>query len=79
MGAAEVQESFATLSEGGRPHNGQPEYWNDGDIVVHPDRMTRNTCLALLESEKKITDSCGFASSSGKTLSAGTVLMTSRA
>ena len=40
--------------------------------------MTRNDCLALLDSERKITEK-GLRESSAKMVPAGTILMTSRA
>ena len=64
---------------GGTPKTSQPEYWNDGEIPWYtPTDITRNSCLALLESTTKITEA-GLRSSSAKMLPAGTVLMTSRA
>jgi type I restriction enzyme, S subunit len=64
---------------GGTPSTAKSEYWNDGDIPWYtPTDITRNTCLALLDSGTKITEA-GLRSSSAKMLPAGTVLMTSRA
>lgn len=64
---------------GGTPSTSRPEFWNDGDVAWYtPTDITRNGCLALLDSEKKITD-VGLRGSSAKMLPAGTVLMTSRA
>lgn len=64
---------------GGTPKTGKPEYWNDGNILWYtPTDITRNSCLALLDSSKRITES-GLRGSSAKMLPAGTVLMTSRA
>ena len=64
---------------GGTPSTLKPEYWSDGDIPWYtPTDITRNSCLALLDSGKKITES-GLRSSSAKMLPNGTVLMTSRA
>jgi type I restriction enzyme S subunit len=64
---------------GGTPATAKSEYWSDGDIPwFTPTDITRNACLALLDSEKKITDA-GLQHSSAKMLPAGTVLMTSRA
>jgi type I restriction enzyme S subunit len=64
---------------GGTPSTGKPEYWDDGEIPWYtPTDVTRNSCLALLDSEKKITDA-GLRHSSAKRLPAGTILMTSRA
>lgn len=64
---------------GGTPSTDQTAYWTDGDIPWYtPTDVTRNSCLALLDSEKKITEA-GLRSSSAKMLPPGTVLMTSRA
>src|SRR5690606_31627221 len=53
--------------------------WNDGDIPWYtPTDITRNSCLALLESATKITEA-GLRGSSAKMLPSGTILMTSRA
>ena len=64
---------------GGTPKTSKPEYWYDGDIHWYtPTDITRNSCLALLDSSTKITEA-GLRGSSAKMLPAGTVLMTSRA
>ena len=64
---------------GGTPRTAKPEYWSDGDIPWYtPTDITQNSCLALLDSAKKITEA-GLRGSSAKMLPAGTVLMTSRA
>ena len=64
---------------GGTPKTSKPEYWHDGDIPWYtPTDITRNSCLALLDSATKITEA-GLRGSSAKILPAGTVLMTSRA
>ena len=63
---------------GGTPSTGRPEYWG-GDVVwVTPTDVTRNDCLALLDSDKKITEA-GLANSSAKLVPPETILMTSRA
>lgn len=74
----------ATLGEicqtfgGGTPKTNTPEFW-DGDIPwVVPTDITRNTCLALLDTERKIT-ALGLQKSSAKMLPANAILMTSRA
>ena len=74
----------ATLGEicqifgGGTPKTSIPEFW-DGDIPwVVPTDITRNTCLALLDTERKIT-ALGLQKSSAKMLPANAILMTSRA
>ena len=64
---------------GGTPSTSKPEYWSDGDIPWYtPTDITRNSCLALLDSNRKITEA-GLRGSSAKMLPKGTVLMTSRA
>jgi type I restriction enzyme S subunit len=64
---------------GGTPQTEKPEYWNDGDIAWYtPTDITRNPCLALLDSATKITEA-GLRGSSAKMLPSGTLLMTSRA
>ena len=63
---------------GGTPKTTSPEFW-DGDIPwVVPTDITRNTCLALLDTERKIT-ALGLQKSSAKMLPANAILMTSRA
>ncbi len=63
---------------GGTPATSRPEFWG-GDVVwVTPTDVTRNDCLALLDSGKKITEA-GLNGSSAKLLPANTILMTSRA
>ena len=70
----EICQSFG----GGTPKTGVAEYWN-GDIPwVVPTDVTRNSCLALLDSERKIT-ALGLEKSSAKMLPANAILMTSRA
>lgn len=64
---------------GGTPKTSKPEYWSDGDVPWYtPTDVTRNSCLALLDSATKITEA-GLRGSSAKMLPPGTVLMTSRA
>ena len=64
---------------GGTPSTAKPEFWNDGDIPwFTPTDITRNSCLALLDSSTKITEA-GLRGSSAKMLPPGAVLMTSRA
>jgi len=63
---------------GGTPSTARPEYWG-GDVVwVTPTDVTRNDCLALLDSEKTITEA-GLANSSTKLVPPETILMSSRA
>lgn len=63
---------------GGTPSTKVSEYW-DGDITwVVPTDITKNDCLALLDSERKITEK-GLRESSAKMVPAETILMTSRA
>jgi|CXWL01.1.fsa_nt_gi type I restriction enzyme S subunit len=64
---------------GGTPSTDNAAFWNEGKIPWYtPTDITRNSCLELLDSEKKITEA-GLRGSSAKMLPAGTVLMTSRA
>ncbi|OPY86289.1 MAG: EcoKI restriction-modification system protein HsdS [Syntrophus sp. PtaU1.Bin208] len=63
---------------GGTPSTRVTEYW-DGDITwVVPSDVTKNDCLVLLDSERKITEK-GLRESSAKMVPAETILMTSRA
>ena len=63
---------------GGTPSTKVSEYWN-GDITwVVPSDITKNDCLALLDSGRKITEK-GLRESSAKMVPADTILMTSRA
>jgi type I restriction enzyme S subunit len=72
---------FSEVSEtvgGGTPSTKVPEYW-DGEITwVVPSDITRNDCLALLDSERHITDK-GLRESSATLVPPETILMTSRA
>jgi type I restriction enzyme S subunit len=73
-----IEEICETIG-GGTPSTQNPEYWNDGDITwVVPTDVTRNKCLPLLDSERKITEA-GFKNSSAKLVPPETILMTSRA
>ena len=64
---------------GGTPSTAKAEFLNDGDIPwFTPTDITRNSCLALLDSAAKITEA-GLRGSSAKMLPPGAVLMTSRA
>ena len=63
---------------GGTPSTKVAEYW-DGDVTwVVPSDATKNDCLVLLDSERKITTK-GLRESSAKIVPAETILMTSRA
>ena len=63
---------------GGTPSTKVSEYW-EGDITwVVPSDITKNDCLALLDSKRKITEK-GLRESSAKMVPAETILMTSRA
>ena len=64
---------------GGTPKTSKREYWSDGNIPWYtPTDVTRNSCLALLDSTTKITEA-GLRSSSARMLPPDTILMTSRA
>jgi type I restriction enzyme S subunit len=72
-------EDICKTIGGGTPSTKNPEYWNDGNITwVTPTDVTKNNCLALLDSEKKITE-LGLKKSSAKLVPPETILMTSRA
>ena len=74
-----VFEDVCKAVGGGTPRTSNPGYWNDGNIPWYtPTDITRNSCLALLDSTTKITEA-GLRGSSAKMLPPGTVLMTSRA
>ena len=63
---------------GGTPSTRVAEYW-DGDITwVVPSDITRNDCLVLLNSGRKITEK-GLRESSARMVPPETILMTSRA
>lgn len=63
---------------GGTPSTKVPEYWG-GDVTwVVPSDVTRNDCLVLHDSERKITEK-GLRESSARVVPKGTILMTSRA
>lgn len=64
---------------GGTPSTKVNEYYQDGDVRwVTPTDITRNKCLILLDSEKKITK-MGLEKSSARMVPPYTILMTSRA
>lgn len=64
---------------GGTPSTKVPEYWENGDVTwITPTDITRNSCLALLDGQKKITE-LGLKKSSAKMVPPNTILMTSRA
>lgn len=64
---------------GGTPSTKVPEYWDNGNVTwITPTDITRNSCLALLDGEKSITE-LGLKKSSAKMVPANTILMTSRA
>jgi len=63
---------------GATPSTKRLDYW-DGDVVwLTPTDVTRNDCLYLPVSARKITEA-GYASCSTTLLPAGTIFMTSRA
>ena len=76
------QQTFADVCNtigGGTPSTKIPEYWHDADITwITPTDITRNNCLAILNSEKKINE-IGLKKSSARLLPPHTILMTSRA
>jgi type I restriction enzyme, S subunit len=75
---AGVFGDFVEAVGGATPDTKRADYW-DGDIVwLTPTDVTRNDCLFLPDSERKITAS-GYESCSAKLLPPGTIFMTSRA
>lgn len=76
------QETLGNVCDtigGGTPSTGNYLFWNDGDIPWYtPTDVTRNPCLALIDSAAKITEA-GQRGSAARMLPPGTVLMTSRA
>ncbi|OHD02023.1 MAG: restriction endonuclease subunit S [Sphingomonadales bacterium GWF1_63_6] len=73
-----IEEVCQTIG-GGTPSTQKREYWDDGEVPwFTPTDVTRNSCLALLNSQTKISDS-GLNNSSAKMIPAGSILMTSRA
>jgi len=72
-------EEICKLVGGGTPSTKNPEYWENGNIIwITPTDITKNDCLILLDSEKKITE-LGLKNSSAKLVPPETILMTSRA
>ncbi len=75
------KKKFSEVCEtigGGTPSTKVSEYW-EGEITwVVPSDITKNDCLVLLDSERKITEK-GLKESSAKMVPAKTILMTSRA
>jgi len=72
-------EEVAYTIGGGTPSTKIHEYWDGGDVMwFSPTDLTKNDCLVLLDSAKKITES-GLNKSSAKLLPPKTILMTSRA
>lgn len=72
-----VEEVAYTIG-GGTPSTKIPEYWDGGDVMwFSPTDLTKNDCLVLLDSAKKITEP-GLNKSSAKLLPPKTILMTSR-
>ena len=63
---------------GGTPSTKIDKYWNGEVTWVVPSDVTRNDCLVLLDSERKITEE-GLRESSAKMVPAEAILMTSRA
>lgn len=73
-----IEDVCETLG-GGTPATGNPNFWNDGEILwFSPTDLTKHHSIVLLDSEKKITE-LGLQKSSAKLVPAKTILMTSRA
>jgi len=63
---------------GATPNTKRPDFW-DGDIVwLTPTDVTKNDCIYLPDSSRKITET-GYESCSTSLLPPGTIFMTSRA
>jgi type I restriction enzyme, S subunit len=76
-GKKKIAEVCDTVG-GGTPSTKVSDYW-DGDITwVVPTDVTKNDCLVLLDSERKITEK-GLRESSAKMVPTESILMTSRA
>ena len=72
-------ESVCDTIGGGTPSTKKSEYYEGGNITwVVPTDVTRNDCLALIDSEKRITET-GLKLSSARLVPPETILMTSRA
>ena len=72
-------EAVCETLGGGTPSTGNPQFWNDGEILwFSPTDLTKHNSFVLLESEKKISE-LGLLKSSAKLLPPKTILMTSRA
>ncbi len=64
---------------GGTPSTKNRSFYEGGKILwVTPTDITKNNCIVLLDTEKKITEA-GLKGSSAKLLPSDTILMTSRA
>lgn len=76
------QKSISDLADtvgGGTPSTCVSIYWENGTVTwFTPTDLTGNDCLALLDSEKKISEE-GLKNSSAKMLPPNTILMSSRA
>ena len=72
-------EDICKTIGGGTPSTKKSEYWEGGSITwITPTDITKNNCLVLLDSAKKITEE-GLKHSSAKLLPPNSILMTSRA
>lgn len=72
-------DQMAKTIGGGTPSTKINEYWEGGDNAwFSPTDLTKNNCIALLGSSKKITD-LGMRKSSAKSLPPRAILMSSRA
>ena len=76
-----ARKTFADVCEtvgGGTPSTKVSEYWGSDVTWIVPTDVTKNDCLILLDSERKITER-GLRESSAKLVPPNTILMTSRA
>ena len=72
-------DEVAETVGGGTPKTKIAQYWEGGTITWFvPSDLTKNDCLVLLDSERKITEA-GLRNSSAKMLPPETILMSSRA
>ncbi len=73
-----IIENVCQTVGGGTPSTKVSSYYDGGEILwVTPTDITKNNCLVILDTEKRITEK-GLANSSAKMLPPDTILMTSR-
>lgn len=73
-----IEEVCETIG-GGTPATGNPQFWDEGEIIwFSPTDLTNHNSFVLIDSAKKITE-LGLQKSSAKLVPPKTILMTSRA